>query len=210
MICLFGLFVYLDDILIFSCDPTSDPHTPGSAEAIENKLDYITESGQVKTDPEKILTVAEWPKPNTRKQLQQFLGFATFYCRFMAEIHGKLPLSSNSPPLSFFSPGPQKLNKLSHLTSAPILVQLDASRQFILEVKALNSCVGAVLSQCSGPDQKLYPCAFFFHCLSIAECNYDVGTHELCAVKLALDEWRHWLEEAEHPFVVWTDQKELA
>ncbi|KAF7699157.1 hypothetical protein HF521_003899, partial [Silurus meridionalis] len=31
--------------------------------------------------------------------------------------------------------------------------------------------------------------------------------HELLAIKLPLDEWRHWLEEAEHPFTVVTDHK---
>ncbi|XP_041934870.1 uncharacterized protein LOC121697408 [Alosa sapidissima] len=39
--------------------------------------------------------------------------------------------------------------------------------------------------------------------------NYDVGDRELIAIKLALDEWRHWLEGAQHPFVVWTDYKNL-
>ena len=40
--------------------------------------------------------------------------------------------------------------------------------------------------------------------LSPAERNYDVGDRELLGVKLALEEWRHWLEGAEHPFTVWT------
>uniref|UniRef100_A0AAQ4Q5H4 Gypsy retrotransposon integrase-like protein 1 n=1 Tax=Gasterosteus aculeatus aculeatus TaxID=481459 RepID=A0AAQ4Q5H4_GASAC len=43
-----------------------------------------------------------------------------------------------------------------------------------------------------------------------AERNYDVGNRELLAVKLALEEWRHWLEGAEQPFIVWTDHKNLA
>ena len=38
----------------------------------------------------------------------------------------------------------------------------------------------------------------------------DVGNRELLAVKVALEEWRHWLEGAEHPFLVWTDHKNLA
>ncbi|KAJ8411235.1 hypothetical protein AAFF_G00172410 [Aldrovandia affinis] len=46
--------------------------------------------------------------------------------------------------------------------------------------------------------------------LSPAERNYDVGNRELLAVKLALEEWRHLLEGAEHPFIVWTDHKNLA
>lgn len=41
------------------------------------------------------------------------------------------------------------------------------------------------------------------------ERNYDVGNHKLLAVKLALEEWRHWLEGAQQPFVVWTDHKNL-
>lgn len=37
-----------------------------------------------------------------------------------------------------------------------------------------------------------------------------MGNRELLAVKLALEEWRHWLEGAELPFIVWTDHKNLA
>ncbi|KAK3517182.1 hypothetical protein QTP70_000778 [Hemibagrus guttatus] len=39
--------------------------------------------------------------------------------------------------------------------------------------------------------------------------NYDIGNRELLAVKLALEEWRHWLEGAKHPFIVLTDHKNL-
>ena len=30
--------------------------------------------------------------------------------------------------------------------------------------------------------------------------NYDIGNKELLAVKLALEEWRQWLEGAQVPF----------
>ena len=36
-----------------------------------------------------------------------------------------------------------------------------------------------------------------------------MGNRELLAVKMALEEWRHWLERAEQPFLVWTDHKNL-
>jgi len=36
-----------------------------------------------------------------------------------------------------------------------------------------------------------------------------VGNKELLAVKAALEEWRHWLEGAEQPFLVWTDHTNL-
>lgn len=40
--------------------------------------------------------------------------------------------------------------------------------------------------------------------------HYDVGNHELIAGKIALEEWRHWLEGSKQPFLVWTDHKNLA
>lgn len=36
---------------------------------------------------------------------------------------------------------------------------------------------------------------------------YDIGDRELLAIKLILEEWRHWLEGAAHPFVMFTDHK---
>ncbi|KAM8745902.1 trace amine-associated receptor 13c-like [Acanthopagrus schlegelii] len=44
---------------------------------------YILEGGQVRPDPVKVQAVMEWPQPNSRKQIQRFLGFANFYTRFM-------------------------------------------------------------------------------------------------------------------------------
>lgn len=90
-----------------------------------------------------------------------------------------------------------------------MLIHPDLSKQFVVEVDALDVGVGAVLSQCSGSAEKLQPCAFFSRCLSPAEKNYDVGDRELLAVKLVLEEWRHFLEGAEHPFIDWTDHKNL-
>ncbi len=68
--------------------------------------------------------------------------------------------------------------------------------------------VGAVLSQRSKSD-KLHPCAFFSRQLTPTQRNYDIGNRELLAVKIALEEWRHWLEGAKHSLLIWTDHKNL-
>jgi len=99
-----------------------------------------------------------------------------------------------------------KVDAFSHLkelfTSAPVLHSPDPSRQFIIEVDASDSGEGAILSEVFWwQDSSL--------CLSAAERNYDVGDSELLALKLALEEWRHWLEGAKDPFIVWTDHKNL-
>ncbi len=76
-------------------------------------------------------------------------------------------------------------------------------------VDASDVGIGAVLSQIHAKDGKLHPCAFLSKRLTNAERNYDIGDCELLAVKVALEEWRHWLEGAQQPFQVWTDHKNL-
>lgn len=72
------------------------------------------------------------------------------------------------------------------------LIHPDPTHQFVVEVGASDVGVGAVLSQRSV--QELHPCTFMSHRLNSAERNYNVGNRELLVVKMALEEWRHWLE----------------
>ncbi len=67
----------------------------------------------------------------------------------------------------------------------------------------------ALLSQYHGEPPRLHPCDYFSRKLSPVERNYDIGNWELLTIKLALEEWRHWLEGAQHPFTVITDHKNL-
>lgn len=77
------------------------------------------------------------------------------------------------------------------------------------EVDASDLGVGAGLSQRAAADQKIHLCAFFARCLSPEVPNYDNGNRKLLAVKMASEEWCHWLEGASVPFLVWTDHKNL-
>lgn len=97
----------------------------------------------------------------------------------------------------------------SVFTSAPIVNHPDPAQPFTVEVEASDKGVGSVLSQCFGEKPKLHPVSFFSRKLSPTKQNYDVGNRELLTIKLALKEWRHWLEHAKHPFVVFTDNKNL-
>ncbi len=100
-------------------------------------------------------------------------------------------------------------NHKSRFVSAPIHIAPDPTHQFVVKVDASEVGVGAVLSQRSSSADKMHPRTFFSHRLSCAERNYDIGNRELLAVKLALEEWGHWLEGSGVPFIVWTDHKNL-
>uniref|UniRef100_A0AAQ4RF45 Gypsy retrotransposon integrase-like protein 1 n=1 Tax=Gasterosteus aculeatus aculeatus TaxID=481459 RepID=A0AAQ4RF45_GASAC len=228
------VFVYLDDILVFSEDlPNHVLHVKQVLQRLlENRLfvkaekcdfhaqttsflGYIISEGQLKMDREKVRAVLDWPQPESRLQLQRFLGFANFYRRFIRDYSRvAAPLTALTSTSRSFCWNPAANEAFRDLkgrfTDAPILSHPDTSRQFVVEVDASDVGVGAILSQRSSSDHKLHPCAFFSRRLSPAERNYDVGNRELLAAKLALEEWRHWLEGAEQPFVVWTDHKNLA
>ncbi|KAK1789716.1 hypothetical protein P4O66_015612, partial [Electrophorus voltai] len=81
--------------------------------------------------------------------------------------------------------------------------------------KEIPSCnnrtlrVGAVLSQHTGERGGLRPITYFSRKLSSAERNYGVENCEFLVMKLAFEEWRHWLEGARHPFTVYTNHKNL-
>ncbi len=177
-------------------------------------LGSVVSAEGISMDPDKVRAVIEWPVPDSRIALQRFLGFANFYRRFIRNFSQvAAPLTALTSVRSHFTWSEVAQNAFDHLkrlfTSAPILITPDPTRQFIVEVDASDVGVGAILSQRSSRDDKVHPCAFFSHRLTSAERNYDVGNRELLAIRLALGEWRHWLEGANVPFIVWTDHRNL-
>ncbi|KAI3364400.1 hypothetical protein L3Q82_010825 [Scortum barcoo] len=200
------VFVYLDDILIFSKNKEEHVHHVQAVlqRLLENSLfvkaekcefhassvsflGFIVGRGSLQMDPAK----------------EVYPGHSTVAAPLTA-------LTSSKVTFQWSVAAKEAFDALkTRFTSAPILIMPDPERQFILEVDASDVGVGAVLSQRSLEDQKLHPCAFFSRRLSPAEKNYDIGNQELLAVKLALEEWRHWLEGSKQPFLVWTDHKNL-
>ena len=228
------VFVYLDDILVFSKSLSEHTHHVQLVlrRLLENSLfvkaekcefhaksvsflGYVVAEGSIQMDPAKVSGVTSWPAPGTRKKLQQFLGFANFYRRFIrgySTVAAPLTaLTSTKTGFLWTAAADHAFQNLkARFASAPILQMPDAGRQFVVEVDASDMGVGAVLSQRATEDGKMHPCAFYSRRLTPAECNYDIGNRELLAVKLALEEWRHWLEvPMAVPFVVWTDHKNL-
>ena len=115
-----------------------------------------------------------------------------------------------SSPFAWNSEADKAFEELKkRFISKPVLVNPNPSLPFVVEVDGSDVGVGAILSQHSQNYNSVHHCAYFSRLLSPAERNDDVGDQERLAIKLALEEWRHWLEGAEQPFVVWTDHKNL-
>ncbi|KAI2661165.1 Transposon Tf2-9 polyprotein [Labeo rohita] len=226
--------VYIDDILIYSNSEAEHPHHV--AEVLQRLrehqlylkaekcsfhqksvqfLGYIIDHHRVRMDEGKVEAVVSWTKPNSIKELQRFLGFANFYRRFIkgySQITNPLTnlLKGHPKTLNWTTEATTSFETLKKaFTQAPLLTHPDPNLPFVVEVDASTTGVGAVLSQHHGNPPRLHPCAYFSRKLSPAERNYDIGNRELLAIKLALEEWRHWLEGANHPFQVIMDHKNL-
>ena len=54
-------------------------------------LGYVIAEGNVQMDPVKVKAVLDGLQPTSRVQLQRFLGFANFYCRFIRGYNSLAP-----------------------------------------------------------------------------------------------------------------------
>ncbi len=225
--------VYLNDILIFT--KTIEEHRrvtrrvmdilrkhqlylrPEKCEFERTEIEYlglVISEGQIRMDPVKIAGVAEWPAPMTRKEVQSFLRFTNFYRRFICGFSGtarRLFDLTKKDTLWQWGGEEQKAFEglKSTVTSAPVLAFPDDSRPFRIEADSSDFATGAVLSQQAESDGKWHPIAFFSKSLSPVERNYDIHDKEMLAIIRALEEWRHFLEGAQHQFEIWTDHKNL-
>ncbi|KAK3508085.1 hypothetical protein QTP70_013157 [Hemibagrus guttatus] len=200
------VLVYIDDILIYSQNLAEHRHHV--AEVVECLRKF------------QLFLKAE--KCSFHQPSVQFLGYkidssgiqmdeGRFIQNYSSIANPLTSLLWKKPKSLAWSPAAEEaFNTLKKaFTTAPLLIHPDPDKPFIVEVDAFTTRVGAVLSQQQGNPSCLHPCAFFSHKLNPAERNYDIGNRELLAVKLALKEWRHWLEGAKHPFLVLTDHKNL-
>ncbi|KAL0185695.1 hypothetical protein M9458_017365, partial [Cirrhinus mrigala] len=230
------MIIYIDDLLIYSTN-LSEHHQQVTKvlqrlrehnlylkaekctfhQSSVQFLGYFIDHTGVKMDESKVEAIVNWPTPTTVKSLQKFLGFSNFYRRFInnySTIASPLTSMLKGKPktLTWTPEASQTFQQLKQaFITAPILAHPDPQLPFVVEMDASTTGVGAVLSQQQqqGKSPELHPCAYFSKKLSPAERTYDIGNRELLAIKLALEEWRHWLEGSIHPFQVLTDHKNL-
>ena len=190
-------------------------------------LGHVVSAEGVATDPAKTEAVTNWPKPRTLKDLRSFLGFASYYRRFVPHfaqvarpLHelvstlyegGKNGKQRNKSVEGSWNQDCQKAfeSLKQALTSPSVLAYPDYTKPFIVEVDASNDGLGAVLSQ--EQDGRVRPIAYASRALRGAERNmenYSSRKLELLALKWAVTEkFREHLISS--TFTVLTDNNPL-
>ena len=173
-------------------------------------LGHIVSAEGVKTDPEKTKAVREWPVPQNVKELRSFLGFCSYYRRFVKDFATiAAPLHAMLKDVQRFEWSVQCqeafVNLKAALVSAPILQYPDPQQPFILDTDASAHGIGAVLSQLFGGEERVV--AYYSRALSAPERNYCTTRKELLAVVEAARQFHPYLYGAE--FTVRSDHSAL-
>ncbi|GJP60469.1 hypothetical protein CLOP_g17685 [Closterium sp. NIES-67] len=208
--------VYLDDILIYSRDMKQHvEHLRRVFEILQRErfyvklsksefaleklqfLGHLVSAQGVHVDPKKFEAVRTWKTLENVKELQQFLGFANYYNRFVPQ-YAKLatPLTNllkKNMPYKWETKHQEAVEQLKQaLTSAPVLILPDPERDYVIEADASDQAVGAVLMQDQG--NGLQPIAYLSKKLHGAELNYPIHDKEALAIIIAFKAWRCYLE----------------
>lgn len=231
------VIVYLDDILIFSS--TLEEHKKHVHKVLQTLQDnnllveptkcefhksevtflgYVLSHNQIRMDPKKVASIQDWPKPNTIKEVQSFLGFVNFYRRFV-EGYSRiaLPLTDltkkkegqDKPIFKWEEKQQRAFEELkAAILTEPVLMIPDPAKPFELETDASGFALGAQLTQRDEQGHP-HPVAFFSRKLHGSELNYGIPDQELMAIIEAFKEWRHYLSGTTQPVKVLTDHKNL-
>ncbi|KAL6416740.1 hypothetical protein ACFW04_013184 [Cataglyphis niger] len=224
-----NVFVYLDDIIIIS--KTFDDHlrlltevfrrlrdarlrlNPEKCKFCVNQLKYlghVVDRKGIRTDPEKVSAVENWPEPRTVKQIRQFLGMASWYRRFIANFSTiAAPLTSLTRKNAKWKWGAEETTAFRELkktlVSAPVLACPDFARRFVLQTDASASGLGAVLTQNFEEGERVI--AYASRTLNSAEKNYSATELECLAVVWGIRRMKGYLEG--YSFTVITDHQAL-
>lgn len=162
---------------------------------------------------EKVQTIEDWSVPKNVKEVQAFLGFANFYCRFIWDyLRIAVPLTiltRKDQPVAWNSQADSAFKQLRLCFSqAPVLLHPDFQRPFIIKTDASDTATGGILSQ-HGEDGHLHPCAYRSLKMSPTKQNNDIYDKELLSIVLAFQDWWVYLEGSPHEVRIIFDHKNL-
>jgi hypothetical protein len=165
--------------------------------------------------PIKVQSIQDWAEPRSVKNVQQFLGFANFYRRFIdgfSEVARPLTELTKKDAKAAFNWSETAGSAFATLkrlfTAAPILVHFHPQKPTVVETDASDFALGAVISQIQ-ETKRLHPVAYHSRKFKPAEINYDVHDKEMLAIVTAFKEWEHMLNSVADEITVYTDHKNL-
>ncbi|KAA3474120.1 DNA/RNA polymerases superfamily protein [Gossypium australe] len=217
--------VFIDDILVYSrTEEENESHLRVVLQILREKqlyakfskcefwlkemtfLGHVVSAGGIRVDPRKVEAALDWKPLKSVSEIQSFLGLARYYRRF---VEGFSLIAA--PLTKLLRKGIQfvwtdkqqesfeRLKKI--LMEAPVLIQPEAGKEFVVYCDASHTGLGCVLMQ----EGKMV--AYTSRQLRPHEVNYPTHDLELVAVVFALKICRHYLYGEKS--IIYTDHKSL-
>lgn len=221
-------FYYLDDIII--CTSDFEKHLEILTKVFEKLceakltvniekchfcrpslrfLGYLVDEQGLRTDPQKVSAICDYPIPKTTTQVRRFLGMISYYRRFLENVSTlSAPISDlisdrkKHQPIVWSTDANKTFEKIKiSLTTSPVLSSPSFDKPFFLMTDASDVGVGAVLYQLEGSLE--HPIAYMSKKLIKAQRKYSTTEREL----IGIDYFRYYL--VGRHFSVITDHSSL-
>jgi hypothetical protein len=192
--------VYLDDVIVYS--KNNEEHVKDLAKVFRtledanlklslekckfmqpeiHYLGHVISAEGIQTDGSKTKAMVEFPRPDSIKTLQQFLGLANYYRKFVsnfAQIARPLyDMLRDQETFNWSSEQEESFKALKEkLANPPVLAHPNFNKQFTVSTDASEIGIGVILSQESDKGEK--PIAFYSRLLNIHEKNYSATEKE--------------------------------
>ena len=224
------ILVYLDDILIYSrsmeehwrhlkcaLDKLRRAKLFGrlhKCEFLKDQVDYlgfeVSQEG-IRTSPEKVKAILDWPRPQSVHDVRSFLGLASYYRKFIRGFSQLAkPMTDLTRDKVVWNWGDAQQQSFLALKAAmattPVLRLPDFERQFVVTTDASDVAIGAILEQDFGSG--LQPIAFSSRKLNPTEIRYSAYERELLGIVWAIGQWKHYFQ-GPHPVIIQTDHAPL-
>ncbi|KAL4084308.1 hypothetical protein QTP88_028133 [Uroleucon formosanum] len=185
--------VYLDDIIIYG--KNLNDHIKKLIDVFERLRHIISEHG-IKPDPNKIVSVMNFPAPKNVKQIKSFLGLSGYYRKFINNYSSIANPMTNllrkDVKFNWDDKCQQAFDKLKTIPcSEPILQYPDFTKEFILTTDASGKALGAILSQ--GKIGSDLPISYASRTLNNAELNYSTTELQCLAIIFGVKHFRPYL-----------------
>lgn len=213
------IFSYVDDIII--CGSTLEEHIE-LLKIVKDKLKeanltinlekcsffktslkflgFIVGSNSLRTDPDKVASMVNYPRPRSTTEIKRFVGLCSWYRRFikdfstlLAPINDLLKGKKKNQSITWNDAAEQAFIKVKELlVSAPILSQPDFSKEFTIQCDASAVGLGGILTQVIEGEEKVI--AYASRSLSRVERNYSSIERELLSIIFCVEKFRPFIE----------------